>query len=100
AYVFVEPAAGWATGTETAKLTASDGVAFDEFGGSVAGSGDTGGRGARPGVVGGNLNQGSAYVFVEPATGWADGTETAKLTASDGAAGDNFGWGGDNGAEG
>ena len=36
-------------------------------------------------------NSGSAYVFVKPSTGWASATETAKLTASDGAAEDRFG---------
>jgi hypothetical protein len=35
---------------------------------------------------------GSAYVFVRPVTGWVDKTETIKITASDGAAGDYFGW--------
>ena len=39
----------------------------------------------------GGLNSGSAYVFTKPATGWADATETAKLTASDGTAGSRFG---------
>lgn len=34
---------------------------------------------------------GAAYIFVEPSGGWADMTATAKLTASDGAAGDRFG---------
>jgi hypothetical protein len=36
--------------------------------------------------------QGAAYVFVKPAGGWADATQTAKLTASDGAAGDALGF--------
>ncbi len=42
-------------------------------------------------MVGVNNNQGAAYVFTEPGSGWANMTETAKLTASDGAAGDVFG---------
>jgi len=75
AYVFVKPAAGWAGATETAKLTASDGAANDLLGNSVAVSGDT--------VVAGTLGLAAAYVFVKPAAGWADATETAKLTASD-----------------
>jgi hypothetical protein len=41
--------------------------------------------------IGDNIDQGSAYVFVKPAGGWANMTETAKLTASDGAANDFFG---------
>ncbi|GIW41370.1 MAG: hypothetical protein KatS3mg076_1947 [Candidatus Binatia bacterium] len=80
AYVFVKPGTGWVDMTETAKLTASDGAAGDEFGRSVAISGDT--------AVVGAPGKGSAYVFVEPATGWAGNlTETAKLTASDGVGG-------------
>jgi hypothetical protein len=91
AYVFVEPAGGWASATETAKLTASDGVAFDGLGVSVAVSGDTVVAGAYADDIGSNEEQGSAYVFVEPTGGWADGTETAKLTASDGAFSDWLG---------
>jgi len=92
AYVFVEPASGWGSlALETAKLTASDGAADDEFGGSVAVSGDTAVMGAYFDDVGANVDQGSAYVFVEPVGGWVSGTETAKLTASDGAADDRAG---------
>ena len=93
AYVFVEPGGGWVSGTETAKLTASDGAAGDLFGGirSVAVSGDTVVVGALAADIGTKTNQGSAYVFVEPGGGWVSGTETAKHTASDGAAGDLFG---------
>ena len=35
--------------------------------------------------------QGGAYVFVEPASGWTNSTETAKLTANDPANGDELG---------
>jgi hypothetical protein len=35
--------------------------------------------------------EGDGYVFVKPKTGWANATETAELTASDGAAGDELG---------
>ena len=31
-------------------------------------------------------------MFTEPGSGWANMTQTAKLTASDGAAGDLFGY--------
>lgn len=85
-YVFVKPGGGWATGSETAILTAADGVAGDAFGFSVALSGDT----ALLGANGDDANQGSAYVFVKPGGGWATGTETAKLDVA-GAAGDYFG---------
>src|SRR6056300_1452159 len=73
-------------GNQLAKITASDGVAYDNFGISVAvGSGRI--------VVGAfgddyepNTEQGSAYIFD------LDGTQLAKITASDGAGGDNFGY--------
>ena len=86
AYVFVRPAGGWAGAlAENAKLTASDGVAFDDFGVSVAVSGDTVVVGALFNDVGNNIGQGSAYVFVKPSGGWAGlRTQDAKLTASDG----------------
>jgi hypothetical protein len=83
--VFVKPAGGWSGHlTETAKLTASDGAIGDAFGGGVAIDGDTIVIGSPGADVGGNNNQGSAYVFVKPPGGWAGHlTETAKLTASD-----------------
>jgi len=72
-------------GTQLAKITASDGAAFDYFGWSVAvGSGRI--------VVGAwsdddaGSNSGSAYIFD------LDGNQIAKITASDGAAGDFFGY--------
>ena len=91
-YVFVKPPAGWASGTETAKLTASDGEPSDRLGQSVAIAGDTIVAGAPLDQVGPNDNQGAAYVFVEPARGWTTSTETAKLTASDGAVDYWLGW--------
>ncbi|MGO9973090.1 MAG: FG-GAP repeat protein [Solirubrobacteraceae bacterium] len=101
-YVFVEPVAGWsALGTQTAELTASDGLANDELGSSVAVSGATIVASA-PGVCyevtssngcqGGadpfhsctNLcRYGWAYVFVQPAGGWSGSlTQSAELNAS------------------
>ena len=92
AYVFTKPGNAWATGTETAKLTASDGTRGDEFGISVAVSGNTV-------VIGAHLDDdngdksGSAYFFTKPINGnWATGTETAKIIDHDGAAEDHFGW--------
>ena len=92
-YVFKGPASGWADGIETAKLTASDGKAGDELGYSVAVSPDgaTIVAGAFNAAVGSNSAQGAVYVFNEPASGWADGTQTAKYTASGGDAGDDLG---------
>jgi cysteine-rich repeat protein len=94
AYVFVKPGSGWTTtATFTAKLTASDGAEDDEFGFSVAVSGDTVVVGALFADVGGKTDRGAAYVFVKPIGGWTTtSTFTAKLTASDGAAGDQFGF--------
>jgi hypothetical protein len=95
AYVFVRPASGWGNMTQTATLTPSDGGAG--FGTSVAIYGNTIVVGA---ANASNQHQtapsqgpGAAYVFVKPASGWTDMTETAKLTASDGADGDAFGYG-------
>ena len=48
--------------------------------------------GAEGDDFGTKLSQGSAYVFAKPSGGWADMTETAKLTASDGSAHDRFGY--------
>src|ERR1043165_625787 len=71
------------------KLTASDGAAFDEFGWSVAISGSTVVVGAWDHRISGNRAQGSAYVFNREGGGWV---EAQKLTTSDGATNDNFGW--------
>jgi hypothetical protein len=71
-------------GTQLAKITAPDGASFDNFGRSVAvGSGKI-----VVGVSGDDDNgssSGSAYIFD------LDGTQLAKITASDGATGDYFG---------
>ena len=88
AYVFVRLAGTW---IQSAKLNASDGAGNDYFGWSVAVSGDTVVVSARLNDVGPNADQGSAYVFVKPQGGWSNMTQTAKLTAADGAAGDGFG---------
>jgi hypothetical protein len=83
-YVFVEPAGGWENMTETAKLTGSDSLAGDVLGRSVSISGSTVIAGAPQATVGTVKDQGAAYLFVEPFAGWANSTETAKLTASGG----------------
>jgi FG-GAP repeat len=93
AYVFVKGANGWSNMTQTAKLTASDGAAGALFGSSVAcAGGNTVVVGAPHASVGSNQNQGKAYVFVEPPSGWANMTETARLTSADGAGNDVFGY--------
>lgn len=91
AYIFTEPAGGWVgTLTETAKLIASDGAPFDRLGASVAISAGTVFLGA---WGGGDFDfSGAAYVFTEPAGGWAGTlTEAARLLASDGVAFDALG---------
>ena len=76
---------------ETVKLLASDGAALDEFGYSVAVSGDTAVVGARQDGDNGSVS-GSAYVFRRDAGGAGNWGQVKKLLASDGAAGDGFGW--------
>ncbi len=93
AYVFKKPNSGWADSSETAKLTASDGAANDEFGISVAVDRDTVMVGAHQNDADTNNNdEGAAYLFTEPASGWADMTQKAKLTASDAATQDRYGY--------
>jgi uncharacterized protein (DUF2345 family) len=140
-YVFVKPASGWTSMTETVKLTASDGMAGDAFGNSVSISGNTiavgaffvnnfsgrvyvftcaknacsqaaelsasdsdgildylgcsvsvSGNTVVAGSYGHNNFEGASYVYVEPAGGWVDMTETAELTDSNSNGSDNFGF--------
>ena len=90
-YVFVKPASGWSNMTETARLTEADGAEEDGFGLCVSISGDTVVAGVVDANVGSNRSQGKALIFVKPAGGWKDMTETATLTASDGVEFDQFG---------
>ncbi|HTR35624.1 MAG TPA: FG-GAP repeat protein, partial [Bryobacteraceae bacterium] len=78
---------------QVAKLTASDGAASDGLGYSVGISGDdsTIVAGAYAATINGNSYQGAAYVFVKPGGGWTTATQTAKLTASDGASNNKLG---------
>ena len=86
AYLYVRAGGVW---SQEAKLLASDGAAFDQFGISVSVSGTTAVIGARSDDDKGS-NSGSAYVFdLSGATGVIN--EAAKLLASDGAAFDQFG---------
>ncbi|MGC9194507.1 MAG: hypothetical protein ACP5IL_03525 [Syntrophobacteraceae bacterium] len=92
-YIFQKQASGWVNGTQTAKLTASDGASTDSLGISVAISADgkTVVAGALNAQIGTHYAQGAVYVFQKPASGWVNGTQTAKLTALNGAATDNLG---------
>ncbi len=82
AYVFERDEGGAGKWGEVAKLTASDGEAFDRFGWSVALSGDTA-------VVGQRLQDpegtktGTAYIFQRDEGGANNWGEVARLTASD-----------------
>jgi hypothetical protein len=82
AYVFNRVGTNW---TQQAKLEAADGVAGDGFGFTVSINGDSA-------IVGAwrdeNLT-GAAYVFTRNGTTW---TQEAKLTASDGEIGDEYGY--------
>ena len=82
---------GWSTSVfadcELAKLLASDGARGDRFGVSIDISGDTAVIGA-PYDNDTGASSGSAYIFRFNGSSWV---EEAKLHASDGAAGDDFG---------
>jgi hypothetical protein len=86
AYVFRYDGGAW---SEEEELIASDGVGFNFFGESVALSSGLAVVGAMWDDVGANEYQGSAYVYRFDGGDWI---EEAKLLASDGAAGDWFGW--------
>src|SRR5450432_3677139 len=86
AYVFTFNGGTWA---QEQELTASDGTEFDQFGWSVALSGTTALVGAESKTIGSNSAQGAAYVFTFNGSTWA---QQPELTASDGAAGDYFGY--------
>jgi hypothetical protein len=85
AYIFRWDGTAW---VQQQKLLASDGAADDWFGWSVSISGDYA-------IVGAyrdddkEYDSGSAYIFKRDGTAWV---QQQKLTASDGAARDHFGW--------
>ena len=78
AYVFVKPESGWTNMTQTAMLTASNGVSYDTFGLSVAIDGNTIVVGD-PSYGGHGIGGGAAFVFVKPPSGWTNMTQTATL---------------------
>ena len=92
AYVFTEDSVTGAW-SQAAKLTASDGFPLAYFGYSVAVDGDTVLVGAfGSSTAFGRIDYGSAYVFAKRASGWADGNETTRLTASNRQLNDYFGF--------
>ncbi len=91
AYIFERNAGGGNNWGEARILVASDGQAGDQFGKSVSIDGDTLIVGADGDNVGANSNQGSAYTFERNNGGLGNWGELTKITASDGAAHDQFG---------
>ncbi|MHC4158570.1 MAG: NosD domain-containing protein [Planctomycetota bacterium] len=90
AYIFTPNGVDPNNWDQQAKLTAGDANREDYFGRSVSISGDyaiVGADGDDADVDGASV--GSAYVFKRNGTSW---TQQVKLTASDGAAGDEFGY--------
>jgi uncharacterized protein (TIGR03437 family) len=85
-FVFVRADSVW---SQQAQLTASDAANNDNFGAAVAISGDTIIVGAYGDDNGFNSDQGAAYVFTRSGTTWS---QQAKLSASQGAANDWFGY--------
>jgi len=91
-YVFQKQLDDWSALIQVAKLTASDAQDYDHFGHSVSLSGDVLVVGADGKEVGSNRDQGAAYIFIRPGSGWTDAHENARLQADNGNAGDHFGW--------
>ncbi len=87
AYTFTRT--GAATRTQTAKLTSATSIGGANLGLSVAIDGDTIVAGAPRDKVGANETQGSVHTFAR--VGPTARTETARLTASDGAPSDLLG---------
>ncbi len=85
-YVYRRSAGEW---SEEAKLTASDGAAFDEFGRSVSVGGDQLIVGAHRRDEDG-ADSGVVYAFDYAGGTWG---EVQKLSAADAGAGDQFGFG-------
>jgi hypothetical protein len=85
AYTYLRTGTSWA---EQDKLVAADAAANDEFGFSVALSGDTAVVGALVGDSG-TADSGAAYVFTRSGATW---TQEAELNASDAAANAEFGF--------
>jgi hypothetical protein len=90
AYVFSRDHGGADAWGQVAKLTASDGASGDGFGISVSISGDTVVIGACRDDDSGS-SSGSAYIFGRDQGGADAWGQVAKLTALDGASGDEFG---------
>lgn len=82
AYAFTRSGSTW---TQAQKFTASDGAAGDMFGWWV----ELVGEHALVSATGKDSGRGAVYVFSRSGSTW---TQVQKLTASDGAAWDSFGF--------
>ena len=87
AYLFERDLGGADNWGQVKKLTASAGAAGEFYGFAVALSGDTALVGAEW-----DTDNGSVYVLERNQGGAGNWGEAVKLTASDGAEGDRFGW--------
>ncbi len=92
AFIFERDAGGANNWGLVKTIAATDGEANDGFGNSVAISGDRVIVGAYPDDTGTNTNQGAAYIFERNSGGANNWGQVTKLTASDGAAQDWFGY--------
>lgn len=91
AYVYYRDQGGTDAWGQVTKLTASDAAAGDQFGYSVSISGDLVVVGANR-KSGGGTDRGAAYVFDKDYPTSDSWGEVLKLTASDAADGDQFGY--------
>jgi len=89
AYIFVRAGDTW---IQQAKLTASDATGYDYFGNSVSISGDYAIVGANKEDPTGISNAGSAYIFYRNEGSTDNWGQQAKLTASDAASSNEFGY--------
>jgi hypothetical protein len=94
--VWVEPAGGWSgvNMTETAQLSDGNTAFADEFGIATAITGNeiVVGTPEAIQIKAGAAYRGAAYVYIQPASGWATTTKyNAELLSSDWTANDGFG---------
>jgi hypothetical protein len=90
-YIFEKPETGWHNMTQTAVLTVSDPDDYTYLGWSLAMEGDTIVAGTPGKDKGPSLWVGAVYIFIRQGAHWSDMTQSAKLTASDGASNDMLG---------
>jgi FG-GAP repeat len=89
-FLFTKVAGTW---QQTAKLTTTESSTAEDngFPYSLAMSGDTVVAGAISDSAAGTVGAGAVYEYTKPPGGWIDAAQTARLTASDAAAGDKLG---------